>query len=121
MTASGDMATILEDLAAGRIDAAEAARRIDALSATHADVTPETGPAEPQTAGSAAESPDAQAEPKAEAEGEPEAGTGAGSGADEGLPHPDAWSASTDRPQTPGQPRESFGDPSSAGNSGTEA
>jgi hypothetical protein len=56
MTTS-DMKAILEELAAGRIDAAEAARRIDALKASQA--TSEASPIEPtneQLAGSEADS-----------------------------------------------------------------
>ena len=56
MTTS-DMKAILEELAAGRIDAAEAARRIDTLKAS--EPTSETPPSEPtneELAGSAADS-----------------------------------------------------------------
>ena len=42
-----DLGPILEDLAAGRIDAAEAARRIDALKTADAQPRPEPRPAEP--------------------------------------------------------------------------
>jgi hypothetical protein len=50
MTTS-DMKTILEELAAGRIDAAEAARRIDALKASTSEPSP-TEPTNEQLAGS---------------------------------------------------------------------
>lgn len=71
MTTS-DMKAILEELAAGRIDAAEAARRIDALKAS----TAEPSPAEPtneELAGSKADS-----DPWAAATDRPEAGFSSG-------------------------------------------
>ena len=55
MTTS-DMKAILEELAAGRIDAAEAARRIDALKATQSPSEPPTEPTNEQLAGSEADS-----------------------------------------------------------------
>jgi hypothetical protein len=68
------MKAILEELAAGRIDAAEAARRIDALKASQS--TSETSPPEPtneELAGS-----EADADPWAAATDRPDAGAGAG-------------------------------------------
>ncbi|GAB3699298.1 hypothetical protein [Mariniluteicoccus flavus] len=44
-----DMTTILEDLAAGRIDAAEASRRIEALKTTSAQPTDDAGPQRAET------------------------------------------------------------------------
>jgi hypothetical protein len=67
-----DMKAILEELAAGRIDAAEAARRIDALKASQS--TSETSPTEPtneQLAGS-----EADADPWAAATDRPQASYG---------------------------------------------
>ena len=55
MTTS-DMKAILEELAAGRIDAAEAARRIDALKATQSPSEPPTEPTNERLAGSEADS-----------------------------------------------------------------
>ena len=55
MTTS-DMKAILEELAAGRIDAAEAARRIDALKASQSPSEPPTEPTNEQLAGSEADS-----------------------------------------------------------------
>ena len=69
------MKAILEELAAGRIDAAEAARRIDALKASQS--TSETSPPEPtneQLAGS-----EADADPWAAATDRPQASYGPGS------------------------------------------
>ena len=55
MTTS-DMKAILEELAAGRIDAAEAARRIDALKASQSPSEPPTEPTNEQLGGSEADS-----------------------------------------------------------------
>jgi hypothetical protein len=55
MTTS-DMKVILEELAAGRIDAAEAARRIDALKASQAPSEPPTEPTNERLAGSEVDS-----------------------------------------------------------------
>lgn len=87
MTSDLRMTAILEDLAAGRIDAAEAARRIDALkSADQAVRTPTVGetPREPSNEDLAA------------------------AGAD---PESDPWAASTDRPQHASYTTESFTKP----------
>ena len=55
MTTS-DMKAILEELAAGRIDAAEAARWIDALKASQSPSEPPTEPTNEQLAGSETDS-----------------------------------------------------------------
>ena len=78
-----DMTAILEELAAGRIDAAEAARRIDALKAS-------------ETAAESAPEPDS--EPATEPTNEELAGQ-----ADS-----DPWAAATDRPQHATYTTESF-------------
>ena len=78
------MTSILEELASGRIDAAEAARRIDALKA--ADEAPPVEPTNEQLAGA----------------GTPTAGA---------SPDGDAWAAATDRPQHAGHRVESFAPP----------
>jgi hypothetical protein len=77
------MTTILEQLAAGKIDAAEAARRIDALKAAESAPTP-------------AESPDSTAEPTNSELASAEAGD------------QDPWAAETDRPQYATHRSESF-------------
>ncbi|QGN35561.1 hypothetical protein GJV80_12550 [Microlunatus sp. Gsoil 973] len=116
------MNAILEDLAAGRIDAAEAARRIDALPGAKIDSPTEAEPSEPVDDATPADSgaADSGAAESGAAESEPveaagsgttrgEAGAGDGVPADEQeIPHPDAWAATTDRPQTPGAPRDTF-------------
>ena len=84
-----DMTSILEQLAAGQIDAAEAARRIDALKAQ--DSAPET-----------TEEPEATAQPETTAEPTNEELGGAQS-EDE-----DPWAAETDRPQHATYRSESF-------------
>ncbi len=78
MTPTPDMSIILQDLAAGRIDAAEAARRIDALSVNNAEPV-----AEPH-----AESEAAQASEPTNEELAAES------------PAADAWASQTDRPQS---------------------
>jgi len=79
------MTAILEELAAGRIDAAEATRRIDALRAADAR-------------GAARPVPEPAAKP---AQGGPDA-----------TPQADEpWAAATDRPQHAAFPRERFGPP----------
>jgi hypothetical protein len=87
------MTSILEELAAGRIDAAEAARRIDALKASAATETP---------------APEATAEPSNEeladrSSANAESDADAGSDADA-----DPWAAATDRPQHATYRTESF-------------
>jgi hypothetical protein len=81
------MTAILEELAAGRIDAAEASRRIDALKAA------EAGPA---TAGGGQSEPEAGTEPT-----------------NEELAA-DAWASETDRPEQATYRTESFGEPEPA-------
>ena len=49
MSPQPDLTGILEELASGRIDAAEAARRIDALKAAEAAQPPHRRPASPAT------------------------------------------------------------------------
>jgi hypothetical protein len=83
MTSDPRMTSILEDLAAGRIDASEAARRIDTLKA-----------AEQATASPAPETP---REPTNEEL----------AGSDDSTTDP--WAASTDRPQRATYTTESFG------------
>ncbi|GAA3639921.1 hypothetical protein GCM10022236_48090 [Microlunatus ginsengisoli] len=81
------MSVILQDLAAGRIDAAEAARRIDALSVNnaepqpepHSDTQPATEPTNEELAAAAAQAPAA-----------------------------DAWATQTDRPQSTSFGRDPF-------------
>ena len=78
MTSDPRMTAILEDLAAGRIDAAEAARRIDTLKAAEE--------------AAAAPAPEAPHEPTNE---ELAAAAGSNGSADT----VDPWAVSTDRPQ----------------------
>jgi len=88
MTSDLRMTTILEDLAAGRIDAAEAARRIDGLkSADQAVSTPSAAGATPR-----------------EPSNEELAAAG-------GSPETDPWAISTDRPQQASYTTESFSRP----------
>ena len=77
-----DMTAILEELAAGRIDAAEAARRIDALKASEPAAEP---------------APEPDPEPTAEPTNEELAGQAG-----------DPWAAATDRPQHATYTTESF-------------
>jgi hypothetical protein len=86
MTPTPDMSVILQDLAAGRIDAAEAARRIDALSVNNIEPQPE--PEE-----------DHRSEPTDE-----ELAASAASAA----PDADAWATQTDRPQSTTFPTDPF-------------
>ena len=85
------MTTILEELSAGRIDAAEAARRIDALKAS-ATPTVATEPPDEVTA-----------EPSNE-----ELAASAPGGGSPAAPEQDAWAATTDRPQQATFTTESF-------------
>ncbi len=94
---SPDMTQILEELAAGRIDAAEAARRIDALKAPPPADRPEPTVSTAQAA--PAEEPETTAEPT----NEELAGAGAESS--------DPWAAETDRPQHATYTSESFAPP----------
>lgn len=93
MTPTPDITTILEELAAGHIDAAEAARRIDALRAAEAAH---------QAAGTAA---DEKAAENVVAEPAPAA---AETSVDPADFSPDAWAAATDRPQQATYTTESF-------------
>lgn len=79
-----DLTAILEELASGRIDAAEAARRIDALKAT---------------------SPGSSSEPRREASTEP---TNEELADQAREPVGDAWAQETDRPQYTSFTKESF-------------
>src|SRR5918997_3855678 len=93
-----DMTNILEELAAGRIDAAEAARRIDTLKAADsAPDQPETSEVEPTDV---REATDTEQEPTAEPSNE-ELAAAAADGSD-------PWAAETDRPQHATHPSESF-------------
>ena len=87
------MTHILENLAAGRIDAAEAARQIDALKAESARQVPE-----PEWPGGQAPAEESPAEPSNE-ELAAEADPG------------DPWAAATDRPQYASHSTESFAPP----------
>lgn len=115
MSASPDLNAILEDLAAGRIDAAEAGRRIDALSAADpgAESAGEPTVSEPTVSEPTAET----AAPVDETPSGPAAQSSESSEPADELPNPDAWAAATDRPQTPGAARDAFpgaGEPNAA-------
>jgi len=100
MTASPDLNGILEDLAAGRIDAAEAGRRIDALSTAESSAEPtiaEAAPPVDETSDGTPTEPGAESSQDTDSADETEE-----------LPSPEAWAAATDRPQTPGAARDSF-------------
>lgn len=104
MTTDPQMTTILEDLAAGRIDAGEAARRIDALKTAgttyvHPD---ETGSDRPAQAPTDADGVEPTNEELAAAAGET-----------------DPWAVTTDRPQRATYTTESFARPTAE--SSTEA
>jgi hypothetical protein len=86
MSHSDDMTRILEDLAAGRIDTAEAGRRIDALS-TDA----------PEGAAQAPDEPVDESADQAHRNGTTTSDAGS-----------DPWAATTDRPQQATHTRESF-------------
>jgi hypothetical protein len=92
MTPSEDMTTILEDLAAGRIDAGEAARRIDELSARDAAAEQAGPPGQATDAGAATD--DSATDPTSASSSE--SGPDAQGGSDQAG---DPWAASTDRPQ----------------------
>lgn len=97
------MTKILEELAAGRIDPAEAARRIDALSGPTGSASP-VSPVSPPSPASPA-SPVSAVSPVS-----PISPVSSGSPDDQFGPiDSNAWAASTDRPQRPAYPRESFG------------
>lgn len=108
MTASPELNAILEELAAGRIDAAEAGRRIDALSADTASDSPDSVDTGDESTVSQADE-----NPAEEVTETPES--------TEELPTSDAWAAATDRPQTPGAARDAFPGGSSDPTSGPAA
>jgi hypothetical protein len=92
------MSVILQDLAAGRIDAAEAARRIDALSVNNVEPQPTPNP---ESAGPAPQ-------PSTESTSEPtNEELSAAAGSDQ-APEPDAWASQTDRPQSTSFGRDPF-------------
>jgi hypothetical protein len=114
------MTQILEALAAGRIDPAEAARRIDAISSTHAEnATPDpASSSSPSDARSpisplSPTGPQSPAGPASSETVEPDANRSEASpvdaGADRGQVDSNAWAASTDRPQRPAYPTEAVG------------
>lgn len=91
------MTSILQELAAGRIDAAEAARRIDALN----------GPgAEPVGSRTDAPEPKSDLSDTVSTDGATTTGSAADAGDDGGAA--DAWAEATDRPQRATYTRESF-------------
>jgi hypothetical protein len=92
MSPTPDMTTILEELASGRIDAAEASRRIDALKAEAAASQPTPAPTlEPAPEPAPAEPTNEELADRAGAE--------------------DAWASTTDRPQFTSFSTESFRPP----------
>jgi len=93
------MSAILNELAAGRIDASEAARRIDALKAA-----PPAPPAPP-----AAPSAEDRSEPTAVQTAAPTSTPAAPGARDEAAGDP--WALATDRPQHATFARETFGPP----------
>ncbi|MFT4164414.1 MAG: hypothetical protein QM650_04160 [Microlunatus sp.] len=94
MTTDPQMTAILEDLAAGRIDAGEAARRIDALKTAPQSDAHSTPPGPP--------APDSVEEVGTEPTNEELAGAAAAN---------DPWAVSTDRPQHATHTTESFAAP----------
>ena len=91
-----DMTAILEELAAGRIDAAEASRRIDALKAAETASESASPSAESASASTAQSEPSGSTEPtNEELAAEREADS-------------DPWAAETDRPQHATYHTESF-------------
>jgi hypothetical protein len=105
------MTSILEELAAGRIDAAEAARRIDTLKASAAAPTAPEAAAAP-TAPEAPVAPTAPEAPAAataaEANAEPSNEDLAGRSDSDTDSDSDPWAAATDRPQHATYRTESF-------------
>jgi hypothetical protein len=97
MSPQPDLTGILEELASGRIDAAEAARRIDALKAT------DTASTDTASMPGAASGASDGAEPSNE-----DLARDAAAGRSGRSDSEDAWAASTDRPQHPSFTRESF-------------
>ena len=94
MTSDPRMTAILEDLAAGRIDAAEAARRIDTLKA-----------AEQATTAPAPEAPREPSNEEIASAVDPAAANGSAASGDTVV---DPWAVSTDRPQRATHTTESF-------------
>jgi hypothetical protein len=95
------MTTILEELSAGRIDAAEAARRIDALK--------ETDPVAAVPSAPSTESPrEPSNEELASAQQDPRSPFGDQADGDQADGEQDAWAATTDRPQQATFTTESF-------------
>ncbi|HEX8508704.1 MAG TPA: PT domain-containing protein [Propionibacteriaceae bacterium] len=106
MTTTPDMPAILEALAAGHIDAAEAARRIDALKTSQAttDAHTESGAVDEPTNEPTSEPTD---EPTSEPTNEELYTAPAMAGGTEDADQ-DAWAATTDRPQRATYTTESF-------------
>ena len=107
MSPQPDLTGILEELASGRIDAAEAARRIDTLKAAEAVQPPHTAAGE---SGHDAGPEPSKAEPgNVEPESaEPSNEDLAQEAQDNRRSDEDAWASSTDRPQHTSFTRESF-------------
>ena len=100
MTTNPLMSAILEDLASGRIDAAEAARRIDALNG------PSASDSADGTAAPPAEQPPTEPSPTEPSPTEP---SNEELAADRATTDPeDAWAAATDRPQYASYGTEAF-------------
>lgn len=109
MSPSDDMTTILEELAAGRIDAGEAARRIDELSARDAAAAA-AGPPSAAPADSESPTPDSAESTERDSESdsdEPDQDVDEKVAAATAQADPNAWAASTDRPQQATHTRES--------------
>lgn len=129
-SSSQDTRQVLEDLAAGRIDADEAARRIDALK-TDAAADPAPGGADQPAAGPS--EPSATSRAGATDATDATGATGAAdttdttdvdasSTADAAGGDTDAWAASTDRPQQAGHARESVRpEPTDAASAGSSS
>lgn len=107
---SPETTAILQELATGRIDAAEAARRLDALkssAASAAPAHPAPTPAEPPRP--AAPSPPASPEPASPEPASPKSGSPE---PESDQPEPnlkvDAWAAETDRPQRATHAQDAF-------------
>lgn len=107
MTTTPDLSEILQDLAAGRIDAAEAARRIDALSARHSESADEVT-SEPSNEDLAAGGEPVPGDPEPPPADQPDPNQPDPDQPDPDQPDPNAWASQTDRPQTPGQPFDPF-------------
>ena len=107
MSPQPDLTGILEELASGRIDAAEAARRIDTLKAAEAAQSPHSAAGE---SGHDAGPEPSKAEPgNVEPESaEPSNEDLAREAQDNRRSDEDAWASSTDRPQHTSFTRESF-------------